>query len=104
MKRKIEEIAVKEDKKENSRKYYLIGFSLLAVSMISFIFLIIFVSFNPIVDIASSWYLFLILGIAIIIFIIAYFILKKANKYRIEENNEQTKKMLKDFEDKFNKK
>lgn len=84
------------DKKEKTSKpYYISGIILITTSLIIFLFLITFSFLYPIEDISKSYYLFIILGLGIIIFVVAYILLKKANKLRLNEETEKTKEMVK---------
>ncbi len=84
------------DKKEKTSKpYYISGIILITISLIIFLFLITFSFLYPIEDISKSYYLFIILGLGIIIFVVAYILLKKGNKLRLNEETEKTKEMVK---------
>lgn len=97
--KKVEDYFEIENKKEftKSKKFYISGFVLVGLSLLAFIGLIIAVTLNPIDDIGSSWYMFVILGLAIVFFIIGYILLRKGNKIRINEvkrDDEETKKII----------
>ena len=81
-------------KEKNSKTYYIVGSILITIALITFLFLIGFSFFNPIEDISKSYYLFIILGLGIIVFVIAYILLKKANKLRAKEEEKKTKEMI----------
>ena len=82
-------------KEKTSKPYYISGIILITISLIIFLFLITFSFLYPIEDISKSYYLFIILGLGIIIFVVAYILLKKANKLRLNEETEKTKEMVK---------
>lgn len=81
-------------KERTSKPYYISGIILISIALIIFLFLIVFSFLNPIEDISKSYYLFIILGLGIIIFVVAYILLKKANKLRLDEETEKTKEMV----------
>lgn len=81
-------------KERTSKPYYISGIILICIALIIFLFLIVFSFLNPIEDISKSYYLFIILGLGIIIFVVAYILLKKANKLRLDEETEKTKEMV----------
>ena len=81
-------------KERTSKPYYISGIILICIALIIFLFLIVFSFLNPIEDISKSYYLFIILGLGIIIFGVAYILLKKANKLRLDEETEKTKEMV----------
>ena len=81
-------------KERTSKPYYISGIILISIALIIFLFLIVLSFLNPIEDISKSYYLFIILGLGIIIFVVAYILLKKANKLRLDEETEKTKEMV----------
>lgn len=92
-------------KERTSKPYYISGIILISIALIIFLFLIVFSFLNPIEDISKSYYLFIILGLGIIIFVVAYILLKKANKLRLDEETEKTKEMVRMLNEKeFNSK
>lgn len=84
------------------------GLILIILSTLIFLFLLIYVSINPIKELNDSIFLFVLLGVAIILFIIGYILLKKYNKKRKDEigkeNEEINKKIEEIYIDKMNKK
>ncbi len=85
---------MKDKKEKTSKTYYLVGITLISIALAIFLFLIVFTFIQPIEDISKSYYLFIILGLGIIIFVIAYILLKKGNKLKTIEESEKTKEMV----------
>lgn len=92
---------MKEKKERNSKFYLIIGLSLCVVAVIIFICLLIFSYVYPLNDISKDWYLFLILGVGLVIFIVGYIVLRKSNKVRIKEQEIEEGKINDLIKEKF---
>ncbi len=88
----------KEEKEFN--KELLIGAIFAIIALILFILCWILTYILDFKDLSKSWYVFLILGLGIASFVLAFIILKKGNKKRVDyyENKEK-----KEFEEKMKK-
>lgn len=84
--------------KNKEKKYFTISLILMLIAIIIFLFLLIYVSLYPISDIKQSYWLFILLGVAIIAFIIGFIFLKKGNKIRGKIIEEDSKKAKEDIE------
>lgn len=94
--------------KKRSNSLNITGLILIIISTLIFLFLLIYVSIFPISELNKSIWLFVLLGLAIILFIVGYIFLKKYNKIKKEEvskeNLEINKKIEEIYNDKLNKK
>lgn len=84
--------------KNKEKKYFTISLISMLIAIIIFLFLLIYVSLYPIADIKESYWLFILLGAAIIIFIIGFIFLKKGNKIRSKVIEEDSAKAKEDIE------
>lgn len=81
-----------------------IGFIFVGVALIIILSLLVVSYLNPIQDIASSWYLFVLIGVAIILLIFGVIFLKRSNKYKNVYLSKQNSEFVEKLNEKLNKK
>ena len=81
-----------------------IGFIFVGVALIIILSLLVVSYLNPIQDIASSWYLFVLIGVAIILLILGVIFLKRSNKYKNLYLSKQNAEFVEKLNEKLNKK
>ena len=81
-----------------------IGFIFVGVALIIILSLLVVSYLNPIQDIASSWYLFVLIGVAIILLIFGVIFLKRSNKYKNIYLSKQNAEFVEKLNEKLNKK
>lgn len=82
----------------------IIGFIFVGVALIIILSLLVVSYLNPIQDIASSWYLFVLIGVAIILLILGVIFLKRSNKYKNLYLSKQNAEFVEKLNEKLNKK
>lgn len=81
-----------------------IGFIFVGIALIIILSLLVVSYLNPIQDIASSWYLFVLIGVAIILLIFGVIFLKRSNKYKNVYLSKQNAEFVEKLNEKLNKK
>ena len=81
-----------------------IGFIFVGIALIIILSLLLVSYLNPIQDIASSWYLFVLIGVAIILLIFGVIFLKRSNKYKNIYLSKQNAEFVEKLNEKLNKK
>lgn len=81
-----------------------IGFIFVGIALIIILSLLVVSYLNPIQDIASSWYLFVLIGVAIILLIFGVIFLKRSNKYKNLYLSKQNAEFVEKLNEKLNKK
>lgn len=81
-----------------------IGFTFVGIALIIILSLLVVSYLNPIQDIASSWYLFVLIGVAIILLIFGVIFLKRSNKYKNIYLSKQNAEFVEKLNEKLNKK
>ena len=81
-----------------------IGFIFVGIALIIILSLLVVSYLNPIQDIASSWYLFVLIGVAIILLIFGVIFLKRTNKYKNVYLSKQNAEFVEKLNEKLNKK
>ncbi len=81
-----------------------IGFIFVGIALIIILSLLVVSYLNPIQDIASSWYLFVLIGVAIILLIFGVIFLKRSNKYKNIYLSKQNAEFVEKLNEKLNKK
>lgn len=81
-----------------------IGFIFVGIALIIILSLLVVSYLNPIQDIASSWYLFVLIGVAIILLIFGVIFLKRSNKYKNVYLTKQNAEFVEKLNEKLNKK
>lgn len=81
-----------------------IGFIFVGIALIIILSLLVVSYLNPIQDIASSWYLFVLIGVAIILLIFGIIFLKRSNKYKNVYVSKQNAEFVEKLNEKLNKK
>ena len=81
-----------------------IGFTFVGIALIIILSLLVVSYLNPIQDIASSWYLFVLIGVAIILLIFGVIFLKRSNKYKNLYLSKQNAEFVEKLNEKLNKK
>ena len=81
-----------------------IGFIFVGIALIIILRLLLVSYLNPIQDIASSWYLFVLIGVAIILLIFGVIFLKRSNKYKNIYLSKQNAEFVEKLNEKLNKK
>lgn len=81
-----------------------IGFIFVGIALIIILSLLVVSYLNPIKDIASSWYLFVLIGVAIILLIFGVIFLKRSNKYKNVYLSKQNAEFVEKLNEKLNKK
>ena len=81
-----------------------IGFIFVGIALIIILSLLVVSYLNPIQDIASSWYLFALIGVAIILLIFGVIFLKRSNKYKNVYLSKQNAEFVEKLNEKLNKK
>ena len=102
-----EEEVVKLDKKVITKKANVtmtIGFTLTGIALIIILSLLVVSYLNPIQDISSSWYLFVLIGVAIILLVFGVIFLKRSNKYKNILVSKQNQEFVEKLNEKLNKK
>lgn len=102
-----EEEVLKLDKEvilKKSNVTMTIGFIFVGIALIIILSLLVVSYLNPIQDIASSWYLFVLIGVAIILLIFGVIFLKRSNKYKNVYLSKQNTEFVEKLNEKLNKK
>ena len=81
-----------------------IGFIFVGIALIIILSLLVVSYLNPIQDIESSWYLFVLIGVAIILLIFGVIFLKRSNKYKNVYLSKQNAEFVEKLNEKLNKK
>lgn len=81
-----------------------IGFIFVGIALIIILSLLVVSYLIPIQDIASSWYLFVLIGVAIILLIFGVIFLKRSNKYKNVYLSKQNAEFVEKLNEKLNKK
>lgn len=81
-----------------------IGFIFVGIALIIILSLLVVSYLNPIQNIASSWYLFVLIGVAIILLIFGVIFLKRSNKYKNVYLSKQNAEFVEKLNEKLNKK
>lgn len=81
-----------------------IGFIFVGIALIIILSLLVVSYLNPIQDIASSRYLFVLIGVAIILLIFGVIFLKRSNKYKNVYLSKQNAEFVEKLNEKLNKK
>ncbi len=82
---------IKDEKLKKINKYLGIGATCAIISVIGFILSWTLTYVLDLSNLSKNWYIFIILGVSIILFLISFFILKKWNKKKLEYMNEKDK-------------
>ncbi len=82
---------IKDEKIKKINKYLGIGATLAIISVIGFIISWVLTYLIDLSDLSKNWYIFIVLGVSIILFLISFFILRKWNKKKLDYINEKDK-------------